>query len=102
VAGLTGACRRASLFSTFDAKVNYLVSLLLFEIGSAICGAANMMDVLIFGRALAGLGGAGLYVGILTLLSALTTPTERPLYVASTGLIWGAGSVLGWVVVALL
>ncbi|KAI9776218.1 MAG: hypothetical protein M1839_000539 [Geoglossum umbratile] len=88
----------ASLFSTFDAKINYIVSLLLFEIGSAICGAANMMDVLIFGRALAGLGGAGLYVGVLTLLSALTTPTERPLYVASTGLIWGAGSVLGPVI----
>ncbi|KAI9765802.1 MAG: hypothetical protein M1840_007084 [Geoglossum simile] len=88
----------ASLFSTFDAKVNYLVSLLLFEIGSAICGAANMMDVLIFGRALAGLGGAGLYVGVITLLSALTTPTERPLYVASTGLIWGTGSVLGPVI----
>ena len=83
------------MFSTFDAKVNYIVSLLLFEIGSAICGAANMMDVLIFGRVLAGLGGAGLYVGVITLLSALTTPTERPLYVASTGLTWGTGSVLG-------
>jgi MFS family permease len=53
------------------------------------------MDVLIFGRALAGLGGAGLYVGVITLLSALTTPIERPLYVASTGLTWGTGSVLG-------
>lgn len=53
------------------------------------------MDVLIFGRALAGLGGAGLYLGVLTLLSALTTASERPLYVASTGLVWGFGSVLG-------
>jgi MFS family permease len=54
------------------------------------------MDVLIFGRALAGLGGAGLYVGVMTLLSALTTPTERPIYLASIGLLWGLGSVLGY------
>ena len=83
------------MYGTFNAKHNYVIAVVLFEIGSAICGAANMMDVLIFGRALAGLGGAGLYVGVLTLLSALTTPQERPLYVASTGLIWGFGSVLG-------
>lgn len=93
------SCRfrdRAAIYTAFDAKYNYIVAVLLFEIGSAICGAANMMDVLIFGRALAGLGGSGLYVGVLTLLSALTTPKERPLYVASTGLIWGLGSVLGY------
>jgi MFS family permease len=57
------------------------------------------MDVLIFGRALAGLGGAGLYLGVLTLLSSLTTAPERPLYVASTGLVWGLGSVLGYVTI---
>ncbi|KAL8916099.1 MAG: hypothetical protein Q9172_006453 [Xanthocarpia lactea] len=53
------------------------------------------MDVLIFGRTLAGLGGAGLYVGVLTILSALTLAAERPLYIASTGLVWGFGAVLG-------
>lgn len=47
---------------------------------------------------LAGLGGAGLYVGVLTLLSSLTTPQERPIFIASIGLIWGGGSVLGPVI----
>lgn len=88
----------ASVYTFFDAKWNYIIALILFEIGSAICGAANMMDVLVFGRALAGVGGAGLYVGVMTLLSTLTTPAERPLYLASVGLLWGAGSVLGPVV----
>ena len=85
----------ASTYSTFDAKHLYLSAVVLFEIGSALCGSANKMDVLIFGRALAGLGGAGLYVGVLTLLSACTNAAERPLYVASTGLTWGFGAVLG-------
>lgn len=76
-------------------SLSYLIAAILFEIGSALCGSANLMDVLIFGRALAGLGGAGLYLGVLTLLSALTTASERPLYIASTGLVWGFGSVLG-------
>lgn len=88
----------ASLFGSFNNKPLYLIALILFEIGSAICGSANMMDVLVFGRALAGLGGAGLYLGVLTLLSALTTASERPIYVASTGLVWGFGSVLGPVI----
>lgn len=85
----------SSLYASFDAKVNYAVGLVIFEIGSAICGAANSIDLLIFGRAIAGAGGAGLYVGVLTLLSALTLPGERPIYLASTGLVWGAGNVLG-------
>lgn len=87
----------ASVYTSFDCKWNYINSVLLFEIGSAICGAANKMDVLIFGRALAGVGGVGMYVGVLTLLSTLTNASERPLYIASVGLLWGAGSVLGLV-----
>ncbi|KAH8728394.1 major facilitator superfamily domain-containing protein [Phaeosphaeriaceae sp. PMI808] len=77
---------------------NYITAVILFEIGSAICGAANTMDLFIFGRALASVGGAGLYVGVITLLSALTNTGERPLYIFSVGLLWGAGSVLGPVI----
>ena len=67
----------------------------LFEIGSALCGAAPKIDVLILGRSIAGWGGAGTYVGGINLLSAVTTAKERPLYIASTGLSYGFGSVLG-------
>ncbi|KAL9585335.1 MAG: hypothetical protein Q9212_001594 [Teloschistes hypoglaucus] len=82
----------ASTYTTFDARYLYLTSLFLFEVGSALCGAANKIDVLIFARALAGCGGAGMYVGVLTLLSAYTLAPERPIYVASTGLVWGLGA----------
>lgn len=83
------------MYSQFDAKLLYLFTVFLFEVGSAICGAANSMDLLIFGRALCGLGGVGLYAGVMTLLSVTTTEHERPMYIGLTGLTWGLGTVLG-------
>ena len=79
----------------FDARSLYIVAVILFEIGSALCGSANLMDVLIFGRVVAGVGGAGVYVGVMTFLSSLTTASERPLYIGAVGLVWGFGAVLG-------
>ncbi|KAK2609861.1 hypothetical protein N8I77_003338 [Diaporthe amygdali] len=83
------------LYGQFNAKVLYLVCVLLFEVGSALCGAAPNVDALIVGRAIAGVGGAGIYMGIMTLIAATTTMRERPFYVGLTGLTWGIGIALG-------
>ncbi|KAG8533219.1 uncharacterized protein KY384_002002 [Bacidia gigantensis] len=83
------------MYAQFDAKILYLITVFLFEAGSAICGAANLMDVLIFGRALCGFGGVGMYAGVMTLLSVTTTEHERPMYIGLTGVTWGLGTVLG-------
>ncbi|KAL8652916.1 MAG: hypothetical protein Q9210_002408 [Variospora velana] len=83
------------IYAQFDAKYLYLISVFLFEAGSAICGAAPTMDALIIGRAICGLGGAGMYLGVMTLLSVNTTEHERPTYIGFTGLTWGGGTVLG-------
>ena len=84
---------RGKIYAQFDAKILYLISVFLFEAGSAICGAANIMNVLIFGRALCGLGGVGMYCGVMTLLSVTTTTHERPVYIGLTGITWGLGTV---------
>lgn len=86
------------LYGQFNAKVLYLTCVLLFEVGSALCGAAPNVDALIVGRAIAGVGGAGIYMGVMTLIAATTTMRERPLYVGLTGLTWGIGIVLGPVI----
>lgn len=86
------------LYSQFNAKVLYLTCVLLFEVGSALCGAAPNVDALIVGRAIAGVGGAGIYMGVMTLIAATTTMRERPFYVGLTGLTWGIGIVLGPVI----
>lgn len=86
------------LYSLFEAKTLYLICMLIFEVGSALCGAAPSMNAMIVGRAIAGVGGAGVYIGVMTLLSVSTTTKERPMYISSTGLVWGVGTVLGPIV----
>jgi MFS family permease len=87
-----------NLFERFDIKWNFLAGILLFEVGSAICGAAPTIDALIIGRVIAGIGGSAIYLGALSYFSTLTTPNERGTYIAATGLFWGLGSVLGPVI----
>ncbi|KAI9859630.1 MAG: hypothetical protein M1813_006561 [Trichoglossum hirsutum] len=86
------------IYGQMNAKWVYICTVFVFEVGSAICGAANSMDTLIIGRAIAGVGGAGMYIGVMTLLSVTTTMHERPMYLGLTGLTWGLGTVLGPVV----
>lgn len=50
-------------YGLFNTKMLLLASLCFFEIGSAICGAAPTSDALIVGRVIAGMGGAGMYLG---------------------------------------
>ncbi|KJY00742.1 hypothetical protein TI39_contig314g00004 [Zymoseptoria brevis] len=83
------------IYGQFNAKWVFIVGIILFEIGSAICGAAPNIDTLIAGRAICGVGGSGMYVGVLTLLSMTTTEKERALYMGFPGITWGIGTVLG-------
>lgn len=60
----------------FSLKWCYLISFAVFELGSVLCGAAQSSAMLIVGRAIAGVGSAGIVSGALTVLSA-TVPLER-------------------------
>jgi predicted MFS family arabinose efflux permease len=55
---LIGTC-----YGLFDIKYFIIASMVLFEVGSAICGAAPTMNAIIVGRVVAGIGGAGAYLG---------------------------------------
>ncbi len=50
-------------YGIFNIKVLLLSSIAVFEVGSAVCGAAPTSDALIAGRVIAGIGGAGMYLG---------------------------------------
>jgi MFS family permease len=52
------------LYGTFEIKWMFIASVILFEAGSAICGAAPDTDSLIVGRVIAGIGGSGMYLGL--------------------------------------
>lgn len=88
----------AALNSIFNKKHMFIASMILFEAGSALCGAAPTMNALIVGRVIAGVGGSGVYIGILNYFATCTTPTERGAYMSGMGLVWGVGAVLGPVV----
>lgn len=64
------------LFSLYDAKWLYIVFITIFEVGSALCGSAPNMDVMIVGRVVAVLGASGMYVGCLT-CECLLVATEE-------------------------
>ncbi|KAE8369718.1 major facilitator superfamily domain-containing protein [Aspergillus caelatus] len=86
------------LYTLYNAKWLYIIFTVIFMAASALCGAAPTIDVEIVGRVFAGVGGNGMYIGVLTLLSLNTTSRERPQYLSLTGLVWGLGTVLGPVV----
>ncbi|KAH7120682.1 major facilitator superfamily domain-containing protein [Dactylonectria macrodidyma] len=85
-------------YGLFDVKALMLSSIAIFEVGSALCGAAPTSDALIIGRVIAGIGGSGMYLGALTYISILSTQKEIPLYNALIGLSWGVGAILGPVI----
>lgn len=88
----------AKMYGQFNPKWLYIICVTGFEIGSAVCGAAPSMNALIIGRAIAGLAGAGMYLGVIMLLSIFTTPTERPAYFGMLGAVFGLGTMLGPIV----
>lgn len=52
-----------ALYNKVEVKYLYLASIVIFEVGSAICGAAPSMTAMAVGRVLAGVGGSGIYLG---------------------------------------
>ncbi|KAI0205252.1 putative efflux pump antibiotic resistance protein [Astrocystis sublimbata] len=83
------------LNSYFNTKVLYLVTLFIFEVGSAVIGSAQSIIGVIVGRAIAGFGGSGIYVCTINIVSSLTTPAERNQYLNYVGIAWALGTVLG-------
>jgi MFS family permease len=51
------------LFTFFSVRYTLFLSVLVFEIASAICGAAPSSTAFIIGRAIAGIGAAGIFAG---------------------------------------
>lgn len=83
------------IYTFYPAKWVFLWSISIFEIGSAICGAAPSSVALIIGRAIAGLGTGGISSGMVIII-VLTVPLhQRPMFQGFAGAIFGIASVLG-------
>jgi len=76
-------------------KVVLQVGLVIFLIGSALCGLAQNMTMLILFRGLQGLGGGGLMVSTMAAIGDVVSPRERGRYQGYFGAAFGVASVLG-------
>ncbi|KAK5162983.1 uncharacterized protein LTR77_011038 [Saxophila tyrrhenica] len=86
------------LYRSFDAKWLFCAAVLVFEMGTAVCGAAPSIGALVGGRVIAGLGGGGIYLGTMTFVTAMTSGGERPKWLALVGVGYAAGLIAGPVI----
>lgn len=79
----------------YGRKRLFQIAIVIFLIGSALCGIAQNMPQLIGFRALQGLGGGGLMVLSMAIVGDIVPPRERGKYQGLFGAVFGATSVLG-------
>ncbi|KAL6696732.1 MFS general substrate transporter [Trichoderma pleuroticola] len=84
-----------AIYKYFNVKWTYLAAIFIFEIGSLLSAVAPSSKALIVGRAIAGIGTAGLFSGSIVIISLSMPLAKRPLAFGLIGGMWGIASVAG-------
>jgi EmrB/QacA subfamily drug resistance transporter len=79
----------------FGRRIVLQVAVIIFLIGSALCGIAQNLPELIAFRILQGLGGGGLIVTAIAVVGDVVPPRERGRYQGFFGGVFGLSTVLG-------
>lgn len=83
------------IYKFYSTKSVFLITLSLFEAGSLICGAAPNSLALIIGRAIAGIGGTGMYLGAMLLVVEILPFDKIPIVTSLLGAMYGIAAVVG-------
>lgn len=83
------------LYAIFNAKLVFLSALFIFELGSLICAVSPDSLCLIVGRAIAGVGSAGIFSGALVTIAYTVPLHQRPSFFGLIGAMYGIASVAG-------
>ena len=79
----------------FGRRIVLQAAVIIFLIGSALCGMAQNLPELIAFRILQGLGGGGLIVTAIAVVGDIVPPRERGRYQGFFGGVFGLSTVLG-------
>jgi EmrB/QacA subfamily drug resistance transporter len=79
----------------YGRKYLFLGAIVIFLIGSALCGQSRNMVELIAFRALQGVGGGGLIVLTQAIIGDIVPPRQRGRYQGAFGAVFGVASVIG-------
>ncbi|KAL2844175.1 major facilitator superfamily domain-containing protein [Aspergillus pseudoustus] len=82
-------------YSVFPNKYVYLVSMVIFQIGSLICALARSSGVFILGRTINGLGSTGLLSGALLIIHTTCLRSIRPVVTSSAMALISVGATTG-------
>ncbi|MEZ0064802.1 EmrB/QacA subfamily drug resistance transporter [Streptacidiphilus sp. MAP12-20] len=76
-------------------KPVFQFAIVVFLVGSALAGFAHSMAELIAYRAIQGIGGGGLMIGVQAIIADVVSPRERGRYMGLIGAVFGLSSVAG-------
>jgi EmrB/QacA subfamily drug resistance transporter len=79
----------------YGRKTVLQIAIVVFLVGSALCGLAQDMTELIAFRALQGLGGGGLIVTTMAAVGDIIPPRDRGRYQGFFGAVFGVSTVIG-------
>jgi EmrB/QacA subfamily drug resistance transporter len=79
----------------FGRKKIFQSAIIIFLIGSMLCGVSQTMNQLIFFRALQGIGAGGLMTLTLAIVGDVVSPRQRGRYQGYFGAVFAIASVLG-------
>ncbi|MEU1126819.1 MFS transporter [Streptomyces sp. NPDC005899] len=79
----------------FGRKGVFQFAIVVFVIGSALAGWSRTMDELIAFRAVQGIGGGGLMIGVQAIIADIVPARERGRYMGLIGAVFGLASVAG-------
>jgi EmrB/QacA subfamily drug resistance transporter len=79
----------------YGRKKIFQASIIIFLIGSALCGLSQNMDQLVAFRGLQGIGGGGLMALSMTIIGDVVSPRQRGKYLGYVGAVFGISSIAG-------
>jgi hypothetical protein len=83
------------LFVQYSPKWTYIVVVAIFELGSVVCGTARSSSTFIFGRAIIGLGSAGVWAGYTIIIVNSVPLRRRAFYTGLVSSMYGGSAILG-------